>query len=107
MSLRHQVPGGRAEADNDPGDRTHLERKGLIAREPDPDPYNRRVLRIRLTEEGERMVRDCDRWMDGIEARRLAGLPAAEKRTLRATLAACERNLRPPDQGRGRGPRPT
>jgi DNA-binding MarR family transcriptional regulator len=73
----------------------HLERKGLIARAPDPD--NRRVLRVRLTEEGERTVDDCDRWMDGIEARMLAGIPAAERRALRATLAACEHSLRPPD----------
>jgi DNA-binding MarR family transcriptional regulator len=72
----------------------HLERKGLIARAPDPD--NRRVLRVRLTEEGERTVRDCDRWMDGIEARMLAGIPAAEQRALRATLAACEHSLRAP-----------
>ena len=73
----------------------HLERKGLIARAPDPD--NRRVLRVRLTEEGERTMHDCDRWMDAIEARMLAGIPVAEQRALRAILAACEGNLRPPD----------
>jgi DNA-binding MarR family transcriptional regulator len=83
----------------------HLERKGLILRAPDPD--NRRVLRISLTGEGERTVRDCDAWMDGIETRMLAGLPAAERRTLRATLATCERNLRQSDEGRRRGLRPT
>jgi DNA-binding MarR family transcriptional regulator len=77
----------------------HLERKALIVRETDPD--NRRVLRIRLTEEGERTVRDCDSWMDGIEVRMLAGLPAAERRVLRATLAACEHNLRQPVEGGG------
>ena len=55
----------------------HLERKGLIAREPDPD--NRLVLRISLTEEGERTVRDCDAWMDRIEARLLAGLRCADR----------------------------
>jgi DNA-binding MarR family transcriptional regulator len=82
----------------------HLERKGLIVREPDPD--NRRVRRISLTAAGERTVRACDAWMDGIEARLLAGLPAAERRALRATLAACARNLRPPDD-ESRGPGPT
>ncbi len=69
----------------------HLERKGLIERRPDPD--NRRVLRISLTAEGERTVRQCDSWMDRIEARMLTGLSTGDKRALRATLAALERNL--------------
>jgi DNA-binding MarR family transcriptional regulator len=73
----------------------HLESKGLIVRAPDPD--NRRVLRISLTADGEQAVRDCDAWMDGIEARLLAGLSAAQTKALRTTLAVCTRNLRQAD----------
>jgi DNA-binding MarR family transcriptional regulator len=69
----------------------HLERKALIVRAPDAD--NRRILRISLTAAGEHTVRECDRWMDGLETRMLAGLSAAETRALRTILTACERNL--------------
>ncbi len=71
----------------------HLERKGLITRAP--DGRNRRILRIALTAAGERVVRDCDEWMDEIEARMLAGIPAAQVRALRTSLGAVERNARP------------
>jgi len=71
----------------------HLERKGLITRAPDPD--NRRVLRISLTEEGLQTVHECDAWMDEIESRLLAGLSPTRISALRATLSACERNLHP------------
>lgn len=64
-----------------------LERKGLISREP--DPANRRVLRVSLTPEGVTLVESCDRWMDELEKRMLAGLDRTEVAALRAGLEAC------------------
>jgi DNA-binding MarR family transcriptional regulator len=69
----------------------HLERKGLIERTP--DGQNRRILRMRLTEEGERVVGACEGWMDELEKVMLAGLAQSDIRALRRILETCVRNM--------------
>lgn len=69
----------------------HLGRKGLVKREP--DKRNRRVLRVSLTSEGERVVRAGERWMDQLEGRMLAGVSSAQARRLRQCLEVCVHNL--------------
>jgi DNA-binding MarR family transcriptional regulator len=69
----------------------HLERKGLIKRTP--DAQNRRILRMRLTREGERVVGACEGWMDDLEKMMLAGLIQGDIRQLRAILETCVRNM--------------
>jgi DNA-binding MarR family transcriptional regulator len=69
----------------------HLERKALIARTP--DAQNRRILRMRLTKEGERVVGACEGWMDDLEKTMLAGLLQSDIGALRDTLETCVRNM--------------
>lgn len=71
----------------------HLERKGYIDRSP--DPVNRRILRIRLSPEGQRVVGACEGWMNRLEGRMLAQLTAAEADMLRSALDHCVRALKP------------
>ncbi len=73
----------------------NLERKGLIRRAP--DAANRRILRISLTEAGERVVQACEGSMDSVEKRMLSGLPPGTAAELKGVLAACVRNLKPGD----------
>jgi DNA-binding MarR family transcriptional regulator len=68
-----------------------LERRGLVARRPDPD--HRRVLRASVTEAGLRVLDDCDRAMDEIESDMLDGLSADAVSTLHTALASCARSL--------------
>ncbi|HET6966340.1 MAG TPA: MarR family transcriptional regulator [Acidimicrobiales bacterium] len=70
---------------------SNLERKGLISRQP--DPANRRILRIRLTADGERVVKACQGEMDAIERRMLAGIPSGAAADFKAVLSACVQNL--------------
>jgi DNA-binding MarR family transcriptional regulator len=70
----------------------HLERKGLIERTP--DTHNRRILRMRLTREGERVVEACEGWMDDLEKAMLARLTQRDVSTLRRILGTCVSNLR-------------
>lgn len=72
----------------------HLERKGLVTRHP--DEHNRRILRTRLTTDGEKAVQVCDRWMNRLEATMLAGLSKSETARLRRDLEHCVANLRQP-----------
>jgi DNA-binding MarR family transcriptional regulator len=69
----------------------HLERKGLIERTP--DAQNRRILRMRLTKEGERVVGACEGWMDDLEKMMLAGLVQGDIKALREILETCVRNM--------------
>jgi DNA-binding MarR family transcriptional regulator len=69
----------------------HLERKGLIERTP--DAQNRRILRMRLTKEGERVVGACEGWMDDLEKMMLAGLVQGDIKALRGILETCVRNM--------------
>lgn len=71
----------------------HLIRKGLITREP--DQQNRRVLRVRLTREGERVVQAGERWMDQLERRMLQDVSGAEALLLHHALELCAKNLSP------------
>jgi DNA-binding MarR family transcriptional regulator len=72
----------------------HLERKGLIQRSP--DAQNRRILRMRLTREGERVVGACEGWMDDLEKKMLAGLVRGDTKALREMLETCVRNMEHP-----------
>jgi DNA-binding MarR family transcriptional regulator len=71
-----------------------LVRKRLITREP--DPTNRRILRIRLTAEGEQTVDSCEAWMDRLEKQMLSGLSGTEAQALRSALDTCIQALSPP-----------
>ena len=72
-----------------------LERKNLITREPDPS--NRRILRISLTADGETAVDACESWMDRLEKQMLSGLSVPEAQALRGVLDACVLALTPSD----------
>ena len=69
----------------------HLERKGLIKREP--DAQNRRILRMRLTAKGERAVQSCEGWMNELERTMLSAVSASEVKELRDLLTRCVHNL--------------
>lgn len=71
----------------------NLERKGLINRQP--DRRNRRILRISLTGEGERVVHACEVWMNKLESQMLADLHPQATRELHSALDACVRALQP------------
>ncbi len=68
-----------------------LERRNLVKRRPDPS--HRRVLRASVTAKGLRMLGDCDRSMDEIEADMLRGLPPDAVEELRTALVACAHAL--------------
>jgi len=66
-----------------------LERKGLIVRQA--KVKNRRVLEIRLTDEGRALLRSCDLVVNGIEAQMIAHLSTAEISRFREILRICTR----------------
>ncbi len=68
-----------------------LERKRLIAREPDPD--HGRALRTALTVDGEAMLAACDEVVDALEQRMLARLNTRRRERLLADLGACAQML--------------
>jgi DNA-binding MarR family transcriptional regulator len=88
-----------------------LERRRLVRRRQ--DPHHRRVLRISLTARGLRILDECDRAMNVIEADMLQGLDSATVEALRAGLSSCAHSLqasRPlpePPSRRGANPRRT
>lgn len=63
---------------------TALEREGLIERTL--DPQNRRIMRARLTERGEKALAECNRVVAEVEHRMLAGMSAKQIAELRAAL---------------------
>jgi DNA-binding MarR family transcriptional regulator len=69
----------------------HLERKGLVDRQP--DTRNRRILRIKLTERGHEVVEQCDVWMDQLERAMLADVPPDEAKRTRRVHERCLQNL--------------
>ncbi|MEV4569822.1 MarR family transcriptional regulator [Nonomuraea sp. NPDC049419] len=75
-----------------------LEQRGLIRR--DPHPGGGRALRTRLTPEGLRVLRRCDRSLDAIEAVMLADIDDKDRATLAETLTSCARALRVRDGAR-------
>ena len=68
-----------------------LERHRLVRRRQ--DPRHRRVLRTSVTTRGLRILHECDRAMDVIEADMLQGLDPATVQTLRAGLSSCAHSL--------------
>src|SRR5579875_2911821 len=61
-----------------------------------PDPHDRRVRRLELTEAGAALRARLVAAATAFEARALAGLSADERATLRALLARIGANLRAP-----------
>lgn len=61
-----------------------LERQGLIERRADTG--NRRILRMWLTDDGERMLSACHRAVDEIEARMLSVLTTVQAGEFRSAL---------------------
>jgi DNA-binding MarR family transcriptional regulator len=72
-----------------------LERKELITRTPDSN--NRRILRISLTPAGEKLVDECDVYVDALERRMIESLSATDVERLRTALSACIHSLRRQD----------
>jgi DNA-binding MarR family transcriptional regulator len=68
-----------------------LERGNLVKRRPDPS--HGRVLRASVTAKGLRMLEECDRSMDDIEAEMLRDLPPDAVEELRTSLASCAHAL--------------
>ncbi|MFF7777427.1 MarR family winged helix-turn-helix transcriptional regulator [Streptomyces tanashiensis] len=62
----------------------HLEREGLLVREP--DPCDRRKNAVTATPEGVRLLRSCAHLADEANERLLAPLDPDERRTLLALL---------------------
>jgi DNA-binding MarR family transcriptional regulator len=71
-----------------------LERRGLVARQP--DPRHRRVRRASVTEAGLKVLERCDRSMDAIESTMLEGLSDATVGVVRSALSSCARSLEAP-----------
>lgn len=68
-----------------------LEKKGLIARVPDPD--HGRILRTLLTPGGQDVLDACDRVAQQVEAKMLEQLSPEQRAALHAGLKSCVRNL--------------
>lgn len=68
-----------------------LERRGLVARTPDPG-HGRRLL-ITLTEAGTELLRDVEPEVAALESALLQGMSATERRTLDGLLDRARRNL--------------
>ncbi len=68
-----------------------MEGAGLVERRP--DPADRRVMRVSLTEAGERFDREHLRRITENEKRAVAGLSAQEEETLCTLLLRVQRNL--------------
>jgi DNA-binding MarR family transcriptional regulator len=61
-----------------------LQRKGLLLRKEAAE--HRRILRISLTREGSKLLKNCDRKVDAVERDLFAALSNDELRGLRASL---------------------
>jgi DNA-binding MarR family transcriptional regulator len=71
----------------------NLEAGELIERQPHPELG--RVQEARLSRRGRRLLGECQRRIDDVEARMVADLTAAERRQLANLLKRCTRALRP------------
>ncbi len=69
----------------------NLERRSLLARTQDPS--NRRALKLNLTVEGRKMVRQCDEVLDGVETDMFKGMSEREFKQLRRQLAQLHDDL--------------
>jgi DNA-binding MarR family transcriptional regulator len=69
-----------------------LEAAGLVERRPHPE--HGRVLQARLTEEGEKLRRECAKRVDVIEERMVRGLSEEERLGLLEMLRRCSEALR-------------
>ena len=69
-----------------------LAQRGLIARNVDPD--NKRILRMNLTTDGVRLVKQCDKIADQLEAAAFGWLAPVDRETLRESLRSLLRGLR-------------
>lgn len=69
-----------------------LERKGLIARAPDPS--NRRILRAELTGDGRAILADWDGAIAEVEAAVFDGLSDGEIAAFASVLDRCVANMR-------------
>jgi DNA-binding MarR family transcriptional regulator len=78
-----------------------LERRKLIARRE--DPANRRILKMRLTPLGRRLVVECDAVADRVEADVFGALPRESYRQLRALTRMLARELREHDESPAAG----
>lgn len=68
-----------------------LEEKGLVRR--DPHPNHRRVYPASLTDEGVRVLAECDANVEAMEEEMLAGLGPDERATFHQWLTDCVRAL--------------
>lgn len=68
-----------------------LERKGLIRR--DTHPNHRRVYPASLTDQGRRVLAECDAGVDALEDEMLSGLAPEERELFAEWLKACVRAL--------------
>lgn len=70
------------------------EKQGLVVREP--DPHDRRVKRLRLTREGERVYKQLRAVANAFQEQVTAGITDAEQARLRRTLEKLRANLAAP-----------
>jgi len=63
---------------------TVLERKKLLKKSV--DPAHKRILRLRLTAKGKKLLTDCNGALDLLEDSLLGGFTAAETNTLRSLI---------------------
>jgi DNA-binding MarR family transcriptional regulator len=68
-----------------------LESAGLIKRAP--DEVNRRILRARLTSNGQRILETCDSAVHNLETLMFSGLSDSDLLRLRHALDQCIQNL--------------
>ena len=68
-----------------------LEEKGLVERAPDPG--HRRILRIKVTPKGRRVMTRCDTAVEELEEQMLADIPDADRADLLRSLRSCVHQL--------------
>ena len=80
-----------------------LEARGLLARRP--DPADRRVRRIHLTQAGRALIEQARQRAEAVEARMVSTLAPNQQRQLSAWLVACATTLHrsPHDSQEGEG----
>jgi DNA-binding MarR family transcriptional regulator len=69
-----------------------MEASGWVAREP--DPMNRRVVLLSLTDAGKTLLDACDQAVDQVERAMLDDVAPTTAQTLQTLLHTCVRNLR-------------
>ena len=72
-----------------------LEQRGLISRRE--DPANKRILRMKLTAPGRKLLKQCDTIADRIEAAAFDWIPRRDYQALREGLRMLLRGLRERD----------